>query len=202
MRQINATAAPGSSHRTWLALLSAATLAALLLLPSLPSHGGASSAPPAAEPAAAAAIQLPRPWTAVGSTGVVDEAALNLFAMGTAELTFRPGVQGNLIVARYNVTNTFDNNANPNRPGWTTLEMGSFAPINTVVEARLFRISACNTTPVLLCLASNPSNSAPCARCTLNTPIDFANDLFFIEVRLNRGGQPAALPRITTLRLF
>jgi hypothetical protein len=148
-------------------------------------------------------MQTPRrPWTAVGSSGAVDEASLNLYAFGSAEITFKPGASGSIVTARYNVTNTFDNNANPNRPGWTTLEMGSTTPNSTIIEAKLFQIKACDTTPVLLCTARNRSNDTPCARCTINGTIDFTDHLYYVEVTLNRFNLTTAQPRMYTLRLF
>lgn len=142
------------------------------------------------------------PWTAVGSTGVIDEASANFHAFGSADIGFRPGSTGTLITARYNVTNTFDNNADPNFPGWTTLEMGSNAPVNTIIEARLFRIKTCDTTPQLLCIARNRSNDFPCARCTIPFPIDFTSNLYYVEVVLDRTAATTSLPRMFTLRLF
>ena len=104
-----------------------AGVCAFILLAALLSGGVATRVPPASAagsttPAPAFQI-LAKPWTAVGSTGTVDEASANIFAFGTTDLGFKGGVQGNVVVARYNVTYTFDNNANPNRPGWTTFEM-------------------------------------------------------------------------------
>ena len=145
---------------------------------------------------------LPRPWTAVGSSGAVDEDSLRAYAFGSADIGFRPGAPGSIITARYNVTNTFDNNANPNRPGWRQLEMGSKAPNSTIIEAKLFQIKACDTTPVLLCTARNRSNDHPCARCDFNAPIDFTDSLYYVEVTLNRFNSTTANPRMFTLRLF
>ncbi len=150
-----------------------------------------------------APFQLIRsPWTAVGSTGVIDETSANAHAFGSADIGFRAGSPATLLVARYNVTNTFDNNPDPNFPGWTTLEMGSNTPINTMIEARLFRIRTCDTTPELLCIARNRSNDFPCARCTIPAPIDFTSNLYYVEVVLDRVAAPGAFPRMFTLRLF
>jgi hypothetical protein len=146
--------------------------------------------------------QVRSPWTAVGSTGVIDEASANFHAFGAADISFRPGSPGTIVIARYNVTNTFDNNADPNFPGWTTLEMGSNAPINTIIEARLFRIKACDTQPQLLCIARNRSNDFPCARCTIPQPIDFTSNLYYVEVVLDRTNATTSFPRMFTLRLF
>jgi hypothetical protein len=148
-------------------------------------------------------MQTPmRPWTAVGSSGALDEASLNRYAFGSAEITFKPGATGSVVTARYNVTNTFDNNANPNRPGWRKLEMGSDTPNSTIIEAKLFQIKACDTTPVLLCTARNRSNDHKCATCDINATIDFTDSLYYVEVSLNRFNLTTAQPRMFTLRLF
>ena len=189
-------------NKIWRSLLLTAALSALLLL-SL--GGGAPSVAPASVCAASSGVvpQVPRrPWTAVGSTGAVDEDSLNRYAFGSADIGFKPGAAGSVITARYNVTNTFDNNANPNRPGWRTLEMGSKAANSTIIEAKLFQIKACDTTPVLLCTARNRSNDHPCATCEINATIDFTDSLYYVEVTLNRFNSNTANPRMFTLRLF
>jgi hypothetical protein len=186
--------------KIWLGLFAVAVLAALLFGPlanRIPARSANAAAP------AAAFQTLARPWTGVGSTGTIDESSLNIFAFGTTDLGFKPAVQGNVIVARYNVTNTFDNNANPNRPGWTTLEMGSNAPTNTIIEARLFTVKACGVEPVLICMARNRSNDQPCAKCSFNNgTIDFTSSLYYVEVKLDRSAAPAAMPRLFTLRVY
>jgi hypothetical protein len=174
-------------------LLSTAVLGVLLTAVWI-GRGPASPAP--------SAQTLPRPWTAVGSTGVVDEASLNTFAFGTTDIGFKAGATSTKIVARYNVTNTFDNNANPNKPGWTTLEMGSNAPLNTIVTARLFQVKACDQNQVLLCTATNRSSDHPCAKCTINGTIDFTDHLYYVEVTLDRNSTLNSPPRMYTLRIF
>ena len=144
----------------------------------------------------------PKPWTALGSTGAVDEASLSTFAFGTADIAFKAGAAGTIVVARYNVTNTFDNNANPNKPGWTTLEMGSHAPLNTIIEAKLFQVKACGQDPVLLCTARNRSMDNPCAKCTIQGTVDFTSQLYYVEVTMNRTSPNNPSPRMFTLRLF
>jgi len=192
------------TNGVWLGLL---FVTALAILP-LPSAGGRSAAvSPASnssdkDASALVPQALARPWTAVGSTGTVDEASLNVFAFGTTEIGFKGGVAGSVVVARYNVTNTFDNNANPNKPGWRTLEMGSNAPINTIIEAKLFQVKSCSPDQVLLCTARNRSQDHPCARCDINGTIDFTDNLYYVEVTLNRFNSTSAMPRMFTLRVF
>ena len=167
---------------------------AVLLTSLLLGRGPASPAP--------TAQTLPKPWTAVGSTGVVDEASLKNFAFGTTDIAFVAGATGTVVVARYNVTNTFDNNANPNKPGWTTLEMGSNAPLNTIIEAKLYQIKTCDQQQTLLCMARNRSNDTPCAKCTINGTIDFTNNLYYVEVTLDRNSVQNNSPRMFTLRVY
>ena len=193
-------------NKTWRALVFIGVPAAFLLASFL---GGSTPVAHSVKASAATTDEPPipqtlprRPWTAVGSTGAVDEASLNIYAFGSADIGFKAGATGSVVVARYNVTNTFDNNANPNRPGWLTLEMGSTTPIDTIIEAKLFQIKACDTTPVLLCTARNRSNDHPCAQCVFNATIDFTDSLYFVEVTLNRFNSTAAQPRMFTLRLF
>ncbi|MDT7540411.1 MAG: hypothetical protein QOE33_315 [Acidobacteriota bacterium] len=189
------------AHRTLQGLLMLLALASLLLASSARRNSAASS--PETSAATAAFQVLPhRPWTAIGSTGAVDESSLNLYASVSTEIGFKPNVNGNVIVARYNVTNTFDNNANPNQPGWHTLEMGSNAPAGVFIQAKLFEVKSCQPDQVALCTAVNKSNSSPCARCTFNGPLDFTNNLYYVEVTLDRSGAPMALPRMFTLRVF
>ena len=171
-----------------------ATVFAALLTAFLVGQGPASPVP--------AAQTLPKPWTAVGSTGVVDEASFKNFAFGTTDIGFVAGATGTVVVARYNVTNTFDNNANPNKPGWTTLEMGSNAPLNTIIEAKLYQVKTCDQQQTLLCTARNRSNDNPCAKCTINGTVDFTNNLYYVEVTLNRNSVQNQAPRMFTLRLL
>ena len=191
-------------NRIWLGLLFATVLVGLLLVTA--SGRGApvlSASASATTHAPAPALQVQgHPWTALGSTGAVDEASINIYAVNGSEIGFRAGVASPLVTARYNVTNTFDNNAAPNKPGWRTLEMGSTAPINTIVEAKLFQVKACTPDPVLLCTARNRSMDNPCARCTISGTIDFTDNLYYVEVTLNRPSANAAPPRMHTLRIF
>src|SRR5437762_9397799 len=127
-------------YKIWLSLLFMAALSVLLLL----SLGGAApSVSPARVSAASGGVvpQVPRrPWTAVGSTGAVDEDSRNIYAFGSSDIGFRAGAAGSVITARYNVTNTFDNNANPNRPGWRTLEWWSAAADSTIIVDKVDKI--------------------------------------------------------------
>ena len=190
-------------NRSWPVLLCATVLTAMLVA-SLFVRASTQLAIASATPAPAPTSQVApgRPWTALGSTGAVDEASLSVYAFGTSEVGFKPGGTGRVVVARYNVTNTFDNNANPNKPGWRTLEMGSNAPLNTIIEAKLFQVKSCTPEPVLLCTARNRSNDHPCAKCDISGTVDFTDNLYYVEVTLNRPRTSTELPRMFTLRIF
>jgi hypothetical protein len=75
-------------------------------------------------------------WTAVGSTGSIDEASLGIYAVGTNNLLHKAGTVGT-VVSRFNVTNTYGGGIT-DTPPWTTLEF----------EARVVR-SGTNTAPQL-----------------------------------------------------
>ena len=152
--------------------------------------------------AAAPPMQLNEPWTAVASTGVADESSLTLFGTSGASFGFR-GANGNLVGARYNVTNTFDNNPIPTLPGWTTLELGSTAQNATSVTATLFQVDPCTGLQTELCRARNHGELPipTCEKCTFAVPIDFAQFLYYVEVKVARANvnlQPAA----HTLRIY
>ncbi|HEX8472395.1 MAG TPA: hypothetical protein VF666_00020 [Pyrinomonadaceae bacterium] len=193
------------------ALLSPISIAMLLIILLVGFSGGAyvaSSTKAAVNPNATAnapAMQVAAlpPWTAVGSTGVVDEAAENIYAFGTTNLTYLGGSTAP-IVARYNVTNTFDNGANPNIPGWTILEAGSTSPAGTTVTARLFRVTPCTGVQGLICTATNAGGGGPgCKFCQFppNT-IDFSQGLYYVEVTLTRTSTTTAPPSLWTLRIY
>ena len=145
---------------------------------------------------------LPGPWTAVGSTGVVDETSLAFYGTNGPNLGFRGG-NGAQIVARYNVTNTYDNNPIPTAPGWSKLELGSTTPGNSVVIARLWQVDPCTGQQVQLCQAiNNTDNAIPhCVTCTFGVPIDFALFVYYVEVDIQRANGMVG-PSVFALRIF
>lgn len=176
-------------------------LAALFLV----SYRGGGDDPAPLTPTASAQGAATVPWTAVASTGSMDEASLNFYAFGTTDLGFAGG-GGTQLLARYNVTNTFDNGPlGPNIPGWRTLELGSTAGPGSVVVADLWRVERCTGQRILLCRAFNPGGGGPrCDFCQLPAtvpPIDFTGALYYVELRLFRT-PGAAGPRAFTLRVF
>ena len=80
--------------------------------------------------------------------------------------------------------------------------MGSTTPLNTIIEAKLFKIRSCDQQQVLLCTARNRSGDTPCARCTVSEVIDFTSNLYYVEVTLSRANAQTPSPRLHTLRLI
>lgn len=173
-----------------------APLCAVLAVNTRADNSAAAGAP-------APARQVFRPWTAVGSTAIVDEASLTSFAFNGPSFGFLAGSPASGLSARFNVTNTYDNNANPNAPGWTRLELGSFAPATTGVSAVLIEVDPCTGAQTTLCGTSNSGTGGPlCTVCSFATPVDFTNNLYYIEVRVTRPAGSALQPRLNTLRVF
>jgi hypothetical protein len=143
-------------------------------------------------------------WTAVASTGTVDESAENFyaFAPNPTTLGYLGGSMSILpVVARYNVTNT--SNASGEIAPWNTLELGYFDNANgSVVTAQLFEVDPCTGLRTLICQAQSVNAAAStCVTCTFNAPIDFGNFLYYVEVTITRNNSNL-LPTANTLRIF
>jgi len=154
----------------------------------------------------------PVPWTAVASTGAVDESALSNFAFTDACVEYRPALTAPAVTGpievHYNVVNTFDNRNPPTVPGWTTFELGSAAPAGSAVEAILFKVERCTGKQTEVCRVKNtsaagiPAPGSICKTCQFAAAsLDFANNLYYVKVTLTRT-TPTALPRACTLRVF
>lgn len=142
-------------------------------------------------------------WTAVGSTGVIDESSLSLFNFGTTNLTFGATASGT-IVARYNVTNTLGGGVS-DLPPWNTLEMGYLdSNTATTVQATLFQVDPCTGKQVALCTVTSVDSTAPtCNRCSFPTgSINFARQLYYVQAVLTRGSASVPAPSLFTLRIF
>lgn len=145
-------------------------------------------------------------WTGVASTGAIDGSSLSFFTFNGPALTYLSGSTSlTPVIARYNVTNTFDNNSNPDMPGWTTLELGYSAaglPANAV-SATLFQVEPCTGSQTAICTVDSLAGVVNmCNSCQFPaTTFDFAHHLYYIEVILTR---PASnlFPTAKTLRLF
>jgi hypothetical protein len=140
-------------------------------------------------------------WTAVASTGVVDESATGIYSFGSTNLTYLGGSASVApIVARYNVTKTWSSS---DTPPWTTLELGYFdsSPLSTV-RADLFQVDRCTGKQTLLCtFTSVDFTASTCGSCTFAPTVNFANNLYYVQVTLSRTSA-TVVPQALTLRIF
>lgn len=141
-------------------------------------------------------------WTAVGSTGSLDEASLGIYAVGTNNLLHKAGATGT-IVSRFNVTNTYGGGIT-DTPPWTTLELTYFDidPASTV-SATLFQVNRCSNTSSVVCgVNSVDSLSVTCITCTFPAgTINFGAGNYVVEVRVARTSTNTA-PQMFGLRIF
>jgi hypothetical protein len=141
-------------------------------------------------------------WTAVGSTGSIDESALGIFAVNGAALQHQAGATGT-IFARYNVTNTFGGGLT-DTPAWDTLEMTYFdnSP-SSAIAAVLLQVDRCTGATTVLCNVSSVDAAAPtCRRCTFPAgSINFGTSHYYVEVRLSRS-VTTVTPQVIGLRIF
>ena len=126
-------------------------------------------------------------WTAVGSTGSIDEASLGIYAVGTTNLLHQAGAVGT-VVSRFNVTNTYGGGIT-DAPPWTTLELTYFDidPASTVT-ATLFRVNRCSNVSSVVCgVTSVDSTNVTCVTCTFPAgTINFGSNNYVVEVRVSR----------------
>jgi hypothetical protein len=176
-----------------------------------------------------AAAQAVIPWTSVASTGIVDESAFvggaPIFAFGpplSPAALYPPTVSGvgynpasaslTPIVLRYNVTNTAETGPlGPTQPLWQFLELGSTAPQGSLVAATLFRVRRCTGERAVICSVTNQNQPLPapptppgvCLRCQFPVgSINFAEELYYVEVVLRRSSATLPSPAAHTLRIF
>lgn len=141
-------------------------------------------------------------WTAVASTGTVDESAESYYAFGAnpTSLGYLGGSAAvTPVVARYNVTNTSGQEIAP----WNLLELGYLENSNAAqVTAQFFQVDPCTGQRTLICTAVSVNSATPnCVRCTFGVGIDFSQFLYYVEVTVSRTNA-AVSPTATTLRIF
>ncbi len=140
-------------------------------------------------------------WTAVASSGSIDEASLGAYSVNGSILQHAAGSLVT-VVARYNVTNTLGGGVS-DLPPWNTLELGYFdIAAGSSVGAALFQIDPCTGNRVLLCVITSADSTAPtCQRCTFAQQINFASFLYYVEVVVARNATNQ-IPSARTLRIF
>lgn len=140
-------------------------------------------------------------WTAVASSGDIDETALGIFSVNGSSLQHR-GASLTTIVSRYNVTNTFGGGLT-DLPPWSTLELGSFdsSPLGGV-RAILYQVDPCSGNLVALCGVGSVDATAPtCQKCSFTQQIDFSRYLYYVEVSIFRN-DGTVFPSARTLRIY
>jgi hypothetical protein len=126
-------------------------------------------------------------WTAVASSGALDNFSLSTYSSSFAMLGFNTTASAN-VNAIYNVTNLKDSG----NPAWTTLEFTARVPspggLNTFATAGLYRVPKGSATQSVICTALAPGTSAiSTSSCTFSSAlIDFANYNYFVRVSLGR----------------
>jgi len=140
-------------------------------------------------------------WTAVGSSGVVDESALGIYADTGFALTYaNTGSLAN-ITARYNVTETFVLAGTGENPGWSTLEMRSNAPTFSTVSVVLTRVNPLDGSTSNICSVTNDGLGVARRHCSLRESFDFSSFVYYITATLSRTNT-SAVPTLGTLRIF
>jgi hypothetical protein len=141
-------------------------------------------------------------WSAVGSSGDIDETALGIYAVNGPALQHQPAATGT-VFARYNVTNTFGGGLT-DTPPWDTLELTYFDnSLSGTMAAVLLQVNRCTGAQTVLCNVSSVDAAAPtCRTCTFPVgSINFATSLYYVEVRLSRS-TTAVTPQAIGLRIF
>jgi hypothetical protein len=140
-------------------------------------------------------------WTAVASTGAIDEASLAAYSTNGTFLQHL-GASVTNVVARYNVTNTFGGGLT-DVPPWNTLELGYFDnAVGSSVTAVLFRVDPCTGARVTLCsIVSTDATTATCQKCNFTQQVNFAAFLYYVEVTVQRNAGNLT-PSARTLRIF
>lgn len=125
-------------------------------------------------------------WTAVASTGAVEDSSLATYYAASSSLAFRAGATGT-VAANYNVTNPKD----VGNPAWTTMEFTARNPGGspaTFAQAILYRAPrGTSSSASSVCIAIAPVAIVSTTTCTFSSSmIDFNNYRYFVRVLLGR----------------
>jgi len=152
----------------------------------------------------------PAPWTAVGSSGSVDESSIPFFGFTNASAGYGFNASTAPLEFRYNVVNVqhflsaTGGIPNVTNPGWTIMEFGAQAPLTSLAEAYLYRVNRCTGQQVLICQVRHSNQPAPgvCRTCQFpNTTFNFTSFLYYVRVVLDRN-TPGEAPMAHTLRIY
>lgn len=133
-------------------------------------------------------------WKKVGSTGIIDEDSLNLFAFSAYELEFKTGQTGT-ITARYPVV--YDG---ADDPGWVGFEVGGWGP---GINVKLIRASQCIPTGAVVVCETGASTAEGhfCTPCNdFTETLNFGSNAYYFEVTMNRASTATA-PRLHMIQM-
>ncbi|HEX3131405.1 MAG TPA: hypothetical protein VH394_28970 [Thermoanaerobaculia bacterium] len=124
-------------------------------------------------------------WTAVASSGAIEDNSAATYGTSNGALFFRSGATGN-VNAIYNVTDPKDSGS----PSWTTLEFvaKTGGGLGVFATASLYRQPRFSGTAIAICSALAPATGAlSTSTCTFSSStFDFANNYYFVRVSLGR----------------
>jgi hypothetical protein len=138
------------------------------------------------------------PWTAAGTTAVIDESSVPLYALTPPYLGFNANGVG-VITAYFNVTDT----SATALPGWTTLQLSYFDnAVPSQVTATLYRLDKCDGSILQLCMVASPDSTVnTCNTCTFTQVIDFNRYEYYIVGTLYRAVNTLQ-PKLFDVKLY
>jgi hypothetical protein len=146
------------------------------------------------------ALAASPPWTAVGTTAVIDEGSVPLYTLTPPFLGFNASGTG-VINAYFNVTDT--SGAGTGFTTWNTLQISYFdnAP-QSQVSATLYQLDKCDGTVTTLCTVTSSDAAAnTCKECSFANVIDFNRYDYWVTAVLYRSST-ALQPKLLGLRIF
>jgi hypothetical protein len=146
------------------------------------------------------ALAASPPWTAVGTTAVIDEGSVPLYALTPPYLGFN-GTGLGVISAYFNVTDT--SGAGTGFTTWNTLQISYFDNgLQSQVSATLYQLDKCNGTVTALCTVTSSDAAAnTCKECTFSSTIDFNRYDYWVTALLYRS-TTALQPKLFGVRIF
>lgn len=141
------------------------------------------------------------PWTAVASTGAVDEAAHGIYIVSGPALGYSPSsTSTDTIVSRFNVTVSDYTQV----PPWNTLEIAYWDnSAGGSVSATLWEVVPNTGAQTALCTVTSVDSSTPTLKTCyfLATPLDFRSYVYYVTVKLTRDST-LPLPCAYSVRIF
>lgn len=138
-------------------------------------------------------------WTAAGTTAVIDETSVPLYALTPPFIGFSSTAGNGIITAYFNVTDI----SATGFPSWNTLEISALdTSSQSYVAASLFRLDKCTGAVTLLCgITSTDYVSPTCHRCTFTNSLDFTQYDYYVTVNIYRSNT-GLTPRLYAVRIY